>query len=230
MQRRSRRTGFTLIELLVVIAIIAILASILFPVFSRAREKARQTACQSNLRQLGLGVNMYVQDYDETYPAFGYFAGAVPFTAFDGVLPYLKNRQILLCPDDKVGRVLGGPMSFIPSPPAPACSYAANLADPMSGALDTIPPIYVVGLPDPVLAGLMGLPYAAPVISEGDVGYPADTTLLFDGQANAAPPPILLPTLCHNGIANVAFCDGHVKAIKDFKRIGAGNDYGLGVP
>ena len=62
------RSGFTLIELLVVIAIIAILAAILFPVFAQAREKARQTSCLSNSKQLGLGLLMYVQDYDETWP------------------------------------------------------------------------------------------------------------------------------------------------------------------
>jgi prepilin-type N-terminal cleavage/methylation domain-containing protein len=63
-----RRSAFTLIELLVVIAIIAILAAILFPVFAQAREKARQAACLSNLKQIGTGVMMYVQDYDETFP------------------------------------------------------------------------------------------------------------------------------------------------------------------
>ena len=62
------KKAFTLIELLVVIAIIAILAAILFPVFAQAREKARQTSCLSNLKQIGLGLMMYTQDYDETYP------------------------------------------------------------------------------------------------------------------------------------------------------------------
>src|ERR1051326_9363691 len=70
--RRPRREGFTLIELLVVIAIIAILAAILFPVFAQAREKARSTACTSNLKQIGTALMMYGQDYDEQMPTGGY--------------------------------------------------------------------------------------------------------------------------------------------------------------
>src|SRR4028118_675254 len=72
MLRRAAHRGFTLIELLVVIAIIAILAAILFPVFSRARENARRASCMSNLKQIGLGVMQYVQDYDERYPSSMY--------------------------------------------------------------------------------------------------------------------------------------------------------------
>src|SRR6187431_2992756 len=73
--KRNIQRGFTLIKLLVVIAIIAILAAILFPVFAQAREKARQTTCTSNMKNLGLAIMMYVQDYDETYPPLWYQAG-----------------------------------------------------------------------------------------------------------------------------------------------------------
>jgi prepilin-type N-terminal cleavage/methylation domain-containing protein/prepilin-type processing-associated H-X9-DG protein len=93
------RRGFTLIELLVVIAIIAILAAILFPVFAKAREKARQTSCLSNEKQIMLGFLMYAQDYDECLPLSKALNGAnPPYTAADLVMPYVKNNQIFFCP------------------------------------------------------------------------------------------------------------------------------------
>ncbi len=109
-------SAFTLIELLVVIAIIAILAAILFPVFAQARAKARQTACLSNIKQLGTSAMMYAQDYDEIMPETGWQGpcsppGEAPQTATDNffsgvyafplaVQPYAKNLQILSCPSD----------------------------------------------------------------------------------------------------------------------------------
>ncbi|HOS91999.1 MAG TPA: DUF1559 domain-containing protein, partial [Armatimonadota bacterium] len=99
--------GFTLIELLVVIAIIAILAAILFPVFAKAREKARTTACLSNCKQIGLGVMMYCQDYDEKYPLKRYGNGDPSTACNDGTRsgtwrtvtqPYVKNWQLYRCP------------------------------------------------------------------------------------------------------------------------------------
>lgn len=109
----TQKSAFTLIELLVVIAIIAILAAILFPVFAQARDKARQVSCLSNNRQMGIGLMMYVQDYDETYP--GNLQGEAnqwnPDVSSSGarkpfdmqIMPYIKNTQIFFCPSDSLG-------------------------------------------------------------------------------------------------------------------------------
>jgi prepilin-type N-terminal cleavage/methylation domain-containing protein/prepilin-type processing-associated H-X9-DG protein len=107
--KTDSRSGFTLIELLVVIAIIAILASILFPVFARARENARRSSCSSNMKQIGLGVMQYAQDYDEKLPyqapgPYAYYFMEPGVDAswrpnyFWGIHPYIKSTQIFHCP------------------------------------------------------------------------------------------------------------------------------------
>jgi prepilin-type N-terminal cleavage/methylation domain-containing protein/prepilin-type processing-associated H-X9-DG protein len=98
---KMKRRGFTLIELLVVIAIIAILAAILFPVFSRAREQARKSACLSNTKQIGLALSMYAQDWDETlptwhWPCWGHDDGGLAW--WEQLSPYTKNWQVFECP------------------------------------------------------------------------------------------------------------------------------------
>jgi prepilin-type N-terminal cleavage/methylation domain-containing protein/prepilin-type processing-associated H-X9-DG protein len=105
------RAGFTLVELLVVIAVIAILAAILFPVFSIAREKARQTGCVSNLKQISTGVQMYLQDYDGTYPLNDWPGGrpnpiqTLDYTPYYMKLhPYVKNYQLFVCPSRGNGK------------------------------------------------------------------------------------------------------------------------------
>ena len=97
----KRTTAFTLIELLVVIAIISILAAILFPVFAKVREKARQTACTSNEKQLALGVLMYAQDNDEVLPPVAVKDVAVNVILWPVMLePYTKSAGLRICPSD----------------------------------------------------------------------------------------------------------------------------------
>lgn len=116
--------AFTLIELLVVIAIIAILAAILFPVFAQAREKARQASCTSNLKQIGISVMMYVQDYDELYPTSWAKEWAGDANFF--VQPYMKNVQILNV------QILEDP-SYKVSTTAANSVCAKSLGDPYGG-------------------------------------------------------------------------------------------------
>jgi prepilin-type N-terminal cleavage/methylation domain-containing protein/prepilin-type processing-associated H-X9-DG protein len=115
----SPRRGFTLIELLVVIAIIAILAAILFPVFARAREKARQTSCLSNVKQYGLGIMMYAQDYDEILVRAYQYNPAGPPTSCGNLFgwwhmlePYVKNQQLKVCPSGSHTCVWNTPISY----------------------------------------------------------------------------------------------------------------------
>lgn len=149
---QDRKTGFTLIELLVVIAIIAILAAILFPVFAQARDKARQTACLSNTKQMGVAFMMYIQDYDETFPlGYGYSASvgwmwnynhAVPANWrplgggdhrlpgyavhwANSTQPYIKNYQLLGCPSGAEVR-LNVPDYNTPNAPWANVSYTFN--------------------------------------------------------------------------------------------------------
>jgi len=163
------KTAFTLIELLVVIAIIAILAAILFPVFAQAREKARAISCLSNLKQLGISVAMYVQDYDETFPM------AVPDAWWPDwpttVQPYVKNFQVFRCPDDGDTSQDPGTLGWAGIP----ISYAANGAIYWNGSANVT--VGVMPMEQgPSVKGWLG----NDCISLAAVGRPAETVELSE--------------------------------------------------
>jgi len=200
-----RRDAFTLIELLVVIAIIAILAAILFPVFARARENARKATCQSNSKQIGTAMRMYVQDYDEIYPNYTVLGGLYgpPYnngsaywgtfelktwaTLFD---PYLKNSNVAWCPSDTTQKVVTNNRSYR-----------------FRHCLD---------------GGFAG--NAGRALADSDFAYPAQVVIFHEtldwhggklGFGSATP-----------GIRQVVcvFVDGHVKVYRGFTNRGTNND------
>ena len=218
---QTRRSGFTLIELLVVIAIIAILAAILFPVFAKAREKARQTSCLSNLKQLGTGFLMYVQDYDETFPpAYHSHPWPDPYPICPmwditvdtstfaevgpGVIePYMKNGQIRQCPSFKqqagdtarTGYAYNTQYLGVPTGPA----ALGSVQDPSGTVMLCDSACYYSGA------------------THGNNYLQAPSDPWTDGQV----------AFRHNTLANVAYVDGHAKAQKNKGKADA-NDPTLG--
>jgi len=206
--------AFTLIELLVVIAIISILAAILFPVFARARENARRTSCLSNLKQQGLGVMMYVQDYDETFP-FDRTADTITngFSTYCywmvRIYPYTKNSQIFICPSSTDGTEshtynipeLGGAVSLFGGSNH---NYGANQN---VIAFSSTSDLSVVKL------GAIGSPSLLPLIADASLGVISNQWRII----NANDPNVYSgePTVesyaRHLGGSNILFSDGHVK-------------------
>ncbi|MFO8082529.1 MAG: DUF1559 domain-containing protein [Armatimonadota bacterium] len=216
----TQRRGFTLIELLVVIAIIAILAAILFPVFARARDKARQASCQSNLKQLGLAMMMYVQDYDETYPRFyfGRSSGRM-FSYYDVIAPYTMNEQIQICPSGHWYYDGGGSSGWRRDFPVGEGAYHTRMRSSYAavrGGRAVINPPFNMSTPV-VLADCVRpaetvmifetrtrQPYWCRDLGFNSDGTPSSTPMGDDGRVG-----YLLYR--HSGKMNVAYCDGHVK-------------------
>ncbi len=189
------RRGFTLIELLVVIAIIAILAAILFPVFARAREKARQTSCLSNVKQIMLSIMMYAQDYDETLIP----ASQLRFTGdwYRALEPYVKNIQVWSCPSNPVN-VTATYSQFL--------GYGWNYAE--------FGYRYIEGEED-MAAGRVPPRYGW-CTALGDIEYPAETILIGDNTDTQTYCRYLYRRSTsspsrHNGGGNMGLCDGHAK-------------------
>lgn len=217
-----RKNGFTLIELLVVIAIIAILAAILFPVFAKAREKARQTSCLSNVKQIMLGVLQYAQDYDEVLP-LGYSGplGGLPqnWNHTDGrISPYLKNSQIWVCPS----------MSGLTT----TWFYGmhSNWFNNVT-ALGTVPnpagALYMTegGVPSTATMGLGPDAWVYNGVCHWEVVFPTayNSTAVNAAYTNNSPATSYprRPWPAHNGGGNCGFVDGHAKWVKTQSLVGA---------
>ena len=220
----KRRNGFTLIELLVVIAIIAILAAILFPVFAKAREKARQASCTSNEKQIGLGVLQYVQDYDETWMYLT--TGNVGWAG--RLYPYVKSTAVFKCPDD----------ATTPTAGKYAVSYAYSTNIRVTGGGSTLcfttasfsAPASTVALFEASGASVLltSLTKSNSPAGEGRGGGThlndnAITGTLYDTGPMGNPPATgNYPTVYdpayltgrHTDGSNFLFCDGHVKWLK----------------
>jgi prepilin-type N-terminal cleavage/methylation domain-containing protein/prepilin-type processing-associated H-X9-DG protein len=165
-QMKKNHRGFTLIELLVVIAIIAILAAILFPVFAKAREKARQASDQSNEKQLGLAILQYVQDYDETFPPdlTDAFSQNGEHGWAEATYPYFKSIQLLTDPDDPTVKGEKFPQYSDPNAVNDVISYAYN-SNFYLQTFNNLPPNSSWGS-----------------ITEANLNAPASTVLLFSVQ------------------------------------------------
>jgi prepilin-type N-terminal cleavage/methylation domain-containing protein/prepilin-type processing-associated H-X9-DG protein len=187
------RKGFTLIELLVVIAIIAILAAILFPVFARARAKAQQNNCLSNVKQIQLGLIMYASDNNQRYPIAS--GTGTPDWA-NAVYPYIKNSQIYLCPTDATtygSLTYTGPSIFGGSGANPGGSYGFNNGNTVSVGTDL---------------GALGN-------ADANILYPSEMLGIIDAGATTVTAPttgILIGTNArHNSGSNQSYMDGHAK-------------------
>jgi prepilin-type N-terminal cleavage/methylation domain-containing protein/prepilin-type processing-associated H-X9-DG protein len=230
--RPARHLGFTLIELLVVIAIIAILAAILFPVFAQARDKARQTACLSNMKQIGLGLMMYAQDYDETHVITRQWGTCGPTSDQDittKLSPYVLRvagynnaansgrDTVWRCPSDTVTRVSGRPtLSYnvpvnytVPAAfiPGVGCGTAAG-----SGAYDAGRPMASFPVPaDTILMAESARPDSAVGWNSTYVYGPSNSRYAQNCSAFSGNTCTTTVRPFHSEGWNYIFADGHAK-------------------
>jgi len=218
-----RNSAFTLIELLVVIAIIAILAAILFPVFAQAREKARSISCLSNMKQIGLATQMYVQDYDEHLFFYGNAAnpsrshtGAIvvaidqnPVRWWNALMPYMKNDQILVCPSDNLPTPSKNPAGVN----AYKRSYIAIRPAEGLGLAQIETPVETIVVTEKWGTDTAGNPITDSWIepTAGDFNYDAATNRMA------------LSANRHTGGLNASFFDGHAKWLKPQTIVGSKN-------
>jgi prepilin-type N-terminal cleavage/methylation domain-containing protein/prepilin-type processing-associated H-X9-DG protein len=203
---KPARRGFTLIELLVVIAIIAILAAILFPVFAKAREKARQASCASNLKQIGLAIVQYTQDNDENMPT----ARGNGENWADQIYTYVKSTGVFKCPDWSGNNTIDNEALGLSIP----ASYLANATGGgnTSHGYDDFGGVRGMGddLGHVVTLAQLNYPATTIIIAEQKNGR-SDPEFWGDGDLNGSDGTTLQN---HTQQSNYLFSDGHVKALR----------------
>ena len=240
----KRKAGFTLIELLVVIAVIAIIAAILFPVFSKARERARQTSCLSNERQLGLAVLQYAQDNEETTPqAFANNNFTISWWYI--TYPYYKSNAVTRCPsnpnndvstssvyDDSLGVKTSYAVNcFTSSPIKAAFSRSDAFGSPAVTVhlSDMVSPSNLIGIVETTVSyseydvtdsnGIYNQPTTSTLTHRSDIGPNGTATDFYDIEKGNL--------FCgHTGLVNIWFCDGHTKAMRPSALLTQTNDPG----
>ena len=247
----SLRKGFTLIELLVVIAIIAILAAILFPVFARARENARRASCQSNLKQIGLGMLQYTQDYDERMPSV--FNGAAPNKGWvEMTQPYVKSFQLFQCPSEPTAQArtiwdaYGPKPTDDPNETGDQTDYFYNglVGDVLNVGMNLAqaqnPAVTIVsGDQNPIATRpdngeVKGTQRNSANTNYTSVGHGAycdgllgETPVATGNCADIATIDRGVAAKRHLGTANYLFLDGHVKSLRGTQIYGAHTDYSV---
>ena len=224
------RKGFTLIELLVVIAIIAILAAILFPVFAKAREKARQATCQSNMKQIGLAAQMYMADYENVYPPTEYYNGSKWVQAFPEWFngtdraalldPYIKNMKIWECSSEPYQESYYIRLGYHPGTYAYNGYYLGGGISAQSGLMTgKNASESSIASPASTVLGVEFFPNCIACTPPSRAGGSSDCFWLYWDFVNTNPATFIdgvgsYARWRHSAGMDVVFCDGHVKWYK----------------